>query len=101
MTEKETIDYLNGMKRTAEKDPDRDKKQTDKRIEEFARSGMLTERETEVLKEYISGKSRSEISEALFISESTVKNHISNIFSKLKVKNKEGLLKLLEAVSGN
>lgn len=23
MTEKETIDYLNGMKRTAEKDPDR------------------------------------------------------------------------------
>ncbi len=85
----------------AEKDPDRDKKQTDKRIEEFARSGMLTERETEVLKEYISGKSRSEISEALFISESTVKNHISNIFSKLKVKNKEGLLKLLEAASGN
>lgn len=43
----------------------------------------LTEREIEVLKEVATGKRNREIAETLFISEKTVKNHISNILSKL------------------
>jgi DNA-binding NarL/FixJ family response regulator len=45
----------------------------------------LTEREREVLTEIGRGKRNKEIADALFISEKTVKNHISNIFSKLEV----------------
>ena len=45
----------------------------------------LTEREKEVLKEVATGKRNREIGETLFISEKTVKNHISNILAKLQV----------------
>ena len=45
----------------------------------------LTEREIEVLKEVATGKRNREIGETLFISEKTVKNHISSILLKLQV----------------
>lgn len=45
----------------------------------------LTKRELDVLKLLASGLSNKEISEELFISEKTVKNHISSIFRKLNV----------------
>ena len=45
----------------------------------------LTAREIEVLKEVATGKRNREIGETLFISEKTVKNHISNILLKLQV----------------
>jgi len=45
----------------------------------------LSERELEVLKLLANGLSNSRIAEQLFISESTVKGHISNILSKLHV----------------
>lgn len=44
----------------------------------------LTDREKEVLKQVASAKTNKEIAEALFISEKTVKNHISNILFKLQ-----------------
>lgn len=43
----------------------------------------LTEREIEVLQLLVKGLNNNEIGELLHISRSTVKNHISNIFSKL------------------
>ncbi|OCA84417.1 DNA-binding response regulator [Bacillus sp. FJAT-27225] len=43
----------------------------------------LTRREKEVLQEIASGKSNKEISSALFITEKTVKTHVSNILGKL------------------
>lgn len=45
----------------------------------------LTQREVEVLKEVATGKRNRQIAEDLFISEKTVKNHISNILFKLEV----------------
>jgi two-component system NarL family response regulator len=45
----------------------------------------LTEREIEVLQLVAAGKSNREIGQKLFISESTVKGHLHNLFSKLSV----------------
>lgn len=45
----------------------------------------LTRRETEVLRLMAMGKTNSQIAQELFISEQTVKNHISNLFRKLGV----------------
>ena len=46
----------------------------------------LSDREREVFSKVAEGLSNAEISSALFISEKTVKNHITNIFGKLGVK---------------
>ena len=48
----------------------------------------LTKREVEILREIYSGKTNTQIAETLFISESTVKAHIYNIFRKMKVKSR-------------
>jgi DNA-binding NarL/FixJ family response regulator len=45
----------------------------------------LTKREKDVLAELTKGKSNKEIALSLYITEKTVKTHISNIFSKLEV----------------
>ena len=45
----------------------------------------LTDREREVLTEIGKGKRNREIADTLFISEKTVKNHLSSIFGKLEV----------------
>ena len=45
----------------------------------------LTERELDVLKELAQGASNREIARKLFLTEGTVKNYISNIYSKLEV----------------
>ncbi|RQD72255.1 MAG: DNA-binding response regulator [Tindallia sp. MSAO_Bac2] len=46
---------------------------------------MLTPRELEVLQEVANGLSNKEIAGKLFISEKTVKNHLTNIFQKCNV----------------
>lgn len=48
----------------------------------------LTPREQDVLAELTKGKSNREIASALFVSEKTVKTHISNIFPKLLVQDR-------------
>ena len=48
----------------------------------------LTAREVDLVREIHEGKSNQEIAEKLFISESTVKTHIYNIFRKMEVKNR-------------
>ncbi|MEM6768981.1 MAG: response regulator transcription factor [Bacteroidota bacterium] len=44
---------------------------------------QITEREYEVLAHIAAGRSNKEIAEQLFLSESTVKTHVSNLLSKL------------------
>ena len=46
---------------------------------------ILTRRECEVLQMLADGKSNRGIGESLFISEKTVKNHVSNILQKMNV----------------
>jgi DNA-binding NarL/FixJ family response regulator len=48
----------------------------------------LSEREREVLVLLAQGASNKEIAERLFISEGTVKNHVSNILGKLQAENR-------------
>jgi DNA-binding NarL/FixJ family response regulator len=49
---------------------------------------LLTEREKEVLGLIAQGESNKNIAHKLFISEKTVKNHITSIFRKLKVEDR-------------
>ena len=55
----------------------------------------LTIREQEVLQLILSGKSNREIAGALFISESTVKTHARNIFSKYDVGSRAELISIV------
>jgi DNA-binding CsgD family transcriptional regulator len=55
----------------------------------------LTAREQEVLQFLISGKSNKAIAEDLFISESTVKTHVRNIYSKYNVSGRTELICIL------
>lgn len=63
-------------------------------------NNILTKREKEVFELLIKNKSTKEIAEELFISEKTVRNHISNSMQKLGVKGRASavieLLKLGE-----
>lgn len=63
-----------------------------RRIRRFLTSGPdsgpfpeLTQREREILDLLASGKSNAEIARALFLSQKTVKNHLTSIFAKLQV----------------
>lgn len=47
---------------------------------------VLTKREREVFDLLIENKSTKEIADLLFISEKTVRNHISNVMQRLNVK---------------
>ena len=48
----------------------------------------LSDREQEILRLVAKGSSNREIAEALFITEGTVKNHVTNILSKLDVRDR-------------
>ncbi|AQS42694.1 response regulator transcription factor [Bacillus velezensis] len=52
---------------------------------------LLTPREKEVAKQIMEGKSNKAISEALFITEGTVKNYVSRILEKLQMNNRTEL----------
>ena len=71
---------------------------TRKLLEEFSRTPAspvphrylddLTEREVEVLRELAGGLSNAEIADALFVSETTVKTHVSHILTKLELRDR-------------
>lgn len=60
-------------------------------------SEPLTEREVEVLRLMTGGHSNREIADALHVAEGTVKNHVSNILSKMGVRDRtRAVLKAIE-----
>lgn len=64
-------------------------------IQSFQRNEQspLTRRETEILEQISTGKSRKRIAEELFIDLETVKSHIKNIYHKLNVHSKADAIK--------
>jgi DNA-binding NarL/FixJ family response regulator len=56
-------------------------------------SSPLTRRETEILEQIATGKSRKRIADELFIDLETVKSHIKNIYHKLDVHSKADAIK--------
>jgi LuxR family transcriptional regulator of spore coat protein len=54
--------------------------------DEYKQSNILTKREKEVFEILVQDKTTKEIAALLFISEKTVRNHISNTIQKLGVK---------------
>jgi len=66
-------------------------------VEERKTSYILSERESEVLRLVALGMSNKEIAEKLFLSQRTVKAHLTNIFNKLKVASRsEAIVKGLQ-----
>ena len=62
--------------------------------ETFNRFNNLSRREWEVLSAFCSGKDYHEVAKALFISDSTVRTHLKNIYRKLEVDNQRTLLRM-------
>jgi len=58
------------------------------RVDLKAGLGSLTEREIEVMRLIAKGKTNSEIAADLFVGETTVKTHISNLFAKLDLRDR-------------
>lgn len=54
---------------------------------------FLTQREIEVLESLLINNKNSNVAKHLFISQGTVRNHLSNVFQKLHVSNKDELRK--------
>ena len=54
---------------------------------------LLSKREREILRHVINGETNKTISDKLYISESTVKKHVYNIFLKFNVKNRNELIR--------
>ena len=68
-------------------------KNTDKNLIDLGFVNRLTElpitnREKEILVHLAQGKTNKEISQSLMLSPSTVRNHISSIFTKLNISNR-------------
>ena len=61
---------------------------TSERTQPLDLSEPLSIRELEILREVAQGKSNVEIAKSLFVSISTVKFHLKNVFAKLQVKNR-------------
>lgn len=58
---------------------------------------VLTKREREVFELLIKNKTTAEIGNILFISEKTVRNHISNVMQKLDVKGRsQAIIELIK-----
>ncbi len=55
----------------------------------------ISRREREIVELILQGKSNKEIEDSLFISLSTVKNHIYNVYQKLGVKSRSQLIRLI------
>ncbi|MBM7648902.1 LuxR family transcriptional regulator of spore coat protein [Bacillus ectoiniformans] len=66
------------------------------REDRFVRKPLLTKREKEVFELLVQDKTTKEIADVLYISEKTVRNHISNSIQKLGVKGRsQAVIELL------
>jgi len=66
-------------------------------MKQFFDEFKISKREEEVIQLLCEGKSNKEISEALFVSLQTVKDHIYRIYQKTDVKNRVQLINLIQS----
>ncbi len=69
-------------------------------FEGFAKKYALTGREQELVVLVFEGKSNCDIAEELFISENTVKRHLTSVYKKTNAKNRTQLICAINAQSG-
>ena len=58
------------------------------RLTERSQREQLTERQRDVLEALVKGRSNKEIASSLFISEDTVKSHLTTLFARLRVRDR-------------
>ena len=73
----------------------RKKGKSSKSFTDLQQKYSLSKREVDILNGLVDGMSNKEIGEKYFISESTVKTHVSNILIKLNVKRRTEAIKLV------
>ena len=61
----------------------------------FLREQGLTKREAELAYAIMKGMTNREIAEQFYISEATVKKHVSHIFEKLQIQKREAIKELV------
>jgi DNA-binding NarL/FixJ family response regulator len=69
-------------------------------IETELRKRELSKREVEVALKVSTGKRMKDVGAELFITEKTVKFHMTNVYRKLQLKNRLGLIKFIFAIKG-
>jgi DNA-binding NarL/FixJ family response regulator len=67
----------------------------EKNLEKIFEKYKITPREQEIINLVIEGASNKDIEKKLFISDSTVRNHIYNIYQKLDVQNRIELINFI------
>lgn len=72
----------------------KDEKKADLNLTEKLKAYGLTKRELEIADMIALGFSNCEIAEQLYISETTVKKHVSNIFEKMEISRREELIRI-------
>lgn len=61
-------------------------------VQDITQENKLTEREMDVLRELVNGRTNKEIAAALSISEETVKTHVGNILAKLQLTHRQQVI---------
>lgn len=72
----------------------KDEEKANLNLSEKLKAYGLTKRELEIASLITEGKSNCEIAERLYISETTVKKHVSNIFEKMEISRREELIRI-------
>lgn len=67
-------------------------------IDRLAVKHGLSDREIEVILLYAQGRNRAFISQELFISENTVRDHIKNVYQKMRIHNKQELIDIIQGI---
>ena len=73
-----------------------DENKKDLSLEDFCKRYEVSPRETDIVREICNGLSNKEISEKLFISLQTVKDHTHRIYIKTNVKSRVQLINLVK-----
>lgn len=99
-TPQEEASRLEGAARQASGAQSAQARPSEELVEEFSRAHGLSRRERDVFALWVTGHGLKRIENDLFISESTVKTHLRNIYRKCDTHNRDEIIALFERESG-